>query len=151
MHTLTTLLMGLCLASLTAQAETWINFNESTGLVQRVVQGDGLKLGLSGANNSNIKAGWIVATVAEAKAVVARATKVDVNASPIRVIPLTQSEQDALAAARATQRQVDEAARREAQVNEQFNRALILYLAERDGKTPRQVMDEIKAKMEDGS
>jgi len=130
------------------QAEPWIQFNRVTKIVLRKVTGDGMSLGITGLNNSNIKPGWIEATIGEYKAAKQGRTRIDLTITDgNRVVPFTQVELDALAQASETARQSALATRREALVNDPIIRALIKRIAALEGNTPQLVADEILAEL----
>lgn len=87
-----------------AHAEPWVCFDGTTKYVNKVVEGDGLHLGISGKDNSNIDPNCILATASEYSDAQQVYKKVDTGqAVGSRVVDWTAQEisdyEDALAAA----------------------------------------------------
>lgn len=98
---LLTLVLSLFLTT-QVYAEQWVCFDSVTKRVNKVVEGDGMRLGICGLNNSNIDPNCILATAQEYDLAKQAYKKVDKSViSGSRVIDLTQAEKDAILQAEA--------------------------------------------------
>ena len=79
--------------SLSVFAEHWIGYNTGTNEIIRVVEGDGVALNICDENNSNIAAGYFIATVSEYDKAQTSYVKIDpLGAIGSRVIDYTAQE-----------------------------------------------------------
>jgi len=91
------ILLILCLVTSIANAEPWVCFDPTTKRVTRMFIGDGLKLGISGQNNTGIIPTCILATDLEYKYATKPYMMVDKSiVTGSRVVSLTPVEIDAI-------------------------------------------------------
>ena len=96
------ILLASILLTTTAYAEDWICFDSGDKHINRTVNGDGLRLGISGINNSNIDPDCILAVAPEFTNAKLAFKKVDTGlALGSRVIDWTQPEIDTFTQAQA--------------------------------------------------
>ena len=97
MNILVKIILTIFLTSTTCFAESWVCFDSTTKYVQVRMQGDGLSLGITGLNNSNIIPTCILATTEEYAKASDRFTKYDASVvTGSRIVDMTQAEKDAI-------------------------------------------------------
>jgi hypothetical protein len=93
------------LLAVSASAENWVCYDETTKFITRAVEGDGNALGITGLDNRDILSNCFEATKTEIDKARQRYKKINTtNSIGNRVVNITRAEQDSLEAFNISER-----------------------------------------------